>query len=226
DSAGQQASTNGSSQPPRPTPATCRASTCISRRNLHEGGGIMDENIHRGLDGVYIDESAICSIDGAKGELIYRGYDIGQLADKASYEEVVYLLWNGRLPNRTELDDFHARLTPNFEVPDAVYDLYRALPKDASPMHALRSAVSLLGAYDEQADGVDEENLHRIGLKLLAQFPTLAAAFQRIRQGKEPVTPRPDLSIAGNFLYTLTGEEPSAAATRVMDVALVLHAEH
>ena len=186
----------------------------------------MEQTINRGLDGVYIDESAICFIDGGKGQLVYRGYDIRELAGKASFEEVAYLLWRGELPDRAQLDAFRDRLAPYFRVPPAVYDLYRSLPAGTSPMAALRSAVSLLAGFDEQPDGVDEANVHRIGTQLLAQFPLLVAAFQRIRAGQEPVEPRPDLSVAANFLYTLTGEEPSPAATRVMDVALVLHAEH
>lgn len=186
----------------------------------------MEQTIHRGLDGVFIDDSAICFIDGGKGELIYRGYDIRELADKTSYEEVVYLLWHGKLPNRAELDAFKASLAPSLTLPDAVYDLYRSMPEGTSPMHAMRTAASLLGVFDPEADGVDEPNVHRIGLSLLAKFPLLAAAFQRIRSNQDPVVPRPDLGIAANFLYTLTGEEPSAAAVRVMDVALVLHAEH
>jgi len=186
----------------------------------------MEQTIQRGLDGVYIDTSAVCHIDGAKGELVYRGYDISELADKASFEEVVYLLWNGALPNAGQLQAFRAEIAPNFTVPDAVYDLLRGLPADSVPMHALRTAVSVLGSFDAEPDGVDDANVRRIGGRLLAQFPTVTAAFERIRKGLEPVAPHPDLSIAGNFLYMLTGEEPTEAATRVMDVALVLHAEH
>lgn len=186
----------------------------------------MEQTINRGLDGVYIDTSGVCFIDGGKGQLVYRGYDINELADKASFEEVVYLLWHGALPDSAQLEAFKAAIAPHYHVPDAIYDLYRALPQGHSPMHAIRTAASLLAPYDEDPDGVDEANVHRIGTKLLAQFPTLTAAFERVRRGLEPVAPRSDLSLAGNFLYTLTGEEPSAAATRVMDVALVLHAEH
>ncbi|MBX3140990.1 MAG: citrate synthase [Trueperaceae bacterium] len=186
----------------------------------------MEQTINRGLDGVYIDTSAISFIDGGKGQLVYSGYDITELADKASYEEVVYLLWNGNLPNRQQLEDFKAEIAPHYAVPDAVYDLYRNLPHGHSPMHAIRTAASMLGAYDDDPDGVDLPNVRRIGLKLLAQFQTITAAYERIRRGLQPVAPRPDLSLAGNFLYTLTGEVPSEAATRVMDVALVLHAEH
>lgn len=186
----------------------------------------MEQTINRGLDGVYIDESTICFIDGAKGQLIYAGYDIRELAGKASFEEVTYLLWHGQLPDRAQLAEFRNRLAPNFALPEAVYQLFRALPADADPMLALHSAVALLGSLDEAANGVEQDNVERIGLRLVPQFPLLVAAFQRIRNGNDPVQPRPDLSVAGNFLYTLTGEEPTAAATNVMDVALVLHAEH
>ena len=186
----------------------------------------MESTIHRGLDGVNIDTTEICDIDGQKGELIYRGYDIRELADKASFEEVVYLLWNDDLPTEGELEGFQKELQPHFAVPDEVFNLYRMLPKDVHPMHALRTAVSMLAMFDENPDGVDLENVRRIGTKLVAAFPTLTAAFQRVRDGKDPVTPHPELGIAGNFLYMLTGEEPTDAATRVMDVALVLHAEH
>ncbi len=186
----------------------------------------MEQTINRGLDGVYIDTSAVCFIDGAKGQLVYRGYDINELADKASYEEVVYLLWCGSLPNREQLEAFKAEIAPHYEVPAAVYDMYRNLPEGHSPMHAVRTAASMLGSYDDDPDGVDDANVRRIGSKLLAQFPTLTAAYERVRRGLEPVAPRSDLGLAGNFLYTLSGEVPSEAAVRVMDVALVLHAEH
>lgn len=186
----------------------------------------MEQTINRGLDGVYIDTSAVCFIDGAKGQLVYRGYDINELADKASYEEVVYLLWHGSLPNREQLETFKADLVPHYEVPTAIYDMYRNLPPGHSPMHAVRTAASMLGSYDEDPDGVGDANVRRIGSKLLAQFPTLTAAYERVRRGLDPVPPRSDLGLAANFLYTLSGEVPSEAAARVMDVALVLHAEH
>ncbi len=186
----------------------------------------MEDTIYRGLNGVNIDTTQICSIDGLKGELIYRGYDIRELADNASFEEVTYLLWNGDLPNRQQLEQLHDQLKPHFVVPDGVMQVLRTLPADTRPMHAIRTAVSALATFDPQADGVDLDNVHRIGTSLLAKFPTITAAFERIRNGKDPVAPDPELSIAGNFLYMLTGEAPSEAARRVMDVALVLHAEH
>ena len=186
----------------------------------------MDTTIQRGLDGVVIDSSRICFIDGLKGELIYRGYDIRELADKASFEETVYLLWNGQLPKQGELEAFKAELKPHFAVPDDAIDVLRHFPQEESPMHALRTAVSLLAASDLESEGVDLDNVRRIGLKLTAQVVTLTAALQRLRSAQEPVAPHPDLGLAANFLYMTSGEEPSAAAVRVMDVALVLHAEH
>src|SRR5690606_10609046 len=204
----------------RPVPARPSAHGLPRKRET------MEQTIYRGLEGVNIDVSSICHIDGAKGELIYRGYDIRELANKASFEEVVHLLWEGELPTRAQLDAFKAEIARCFDVPQAVFDQLRALPRDVDPMHALTSAVALLGALDPQADDVGLENVKRIGKLLLAQFPTVVAAIQRARQGLEPVAPHPELSVAGNFLYMLTGEEPTAAATNVMDVALVLHAEH
>jgi citrate synthase len=185
----------------------------------------MDTTIARGLAGVTFDTSKICFIDGDEGQLIYRGYDIRELTD-ATFEEVCYLLWHDDLPTADALADFTRQLAPGFAVRDEVIDLFRALPAGTDPMHALRSAVSLLAAFDEDPDGVDDANLRRIGRTLLTQFPALVSSFERIRNGQEPVEPDPSLSIAGNFLHMLTGEQPTEAATRVMDVALVLHAEH
>ncbi len=184
----------------------------------------MSEVIHRGLDGVNVDTSLICHIDGLKGELVYRGYRIEELKE-ASYEEVVYLLWYGELPTAEQLRHFRGAIAPLFELPDGVIDLMRALPQ-ADPMHALRTAVSALAHYDAEPDGVAFHEVHRVGLSLLAKLPSLVATFERLRRGLEPVKPDPGLSLAGNFLYMLGGERPSEAATRLMDVALVLHAEH
>ena len=186
----------------------------------------MSDTIHRGLDGVNIDASSISSIDGLKGELVYRGYDIRELADRVSFEETTYLLWNDDLPTEQELSAFRDRIKPNFGIPDPVCDMLSSLPEGVHPMHAVLAAVAMLASFDPNADGVDLDNVRRIGFRLLAQFPTVVAAYARIRDGKETVQPDPELSIAGNFLYMLNGEKPSEAATRVMDVALVLHAEH
>jgi len=151
-----------------------------------------------------------------QGELVYRGYDINELANKATFEEVAYLLWNDDLPSQAQLDAFKAKLAP----------MLKSLPQDIHPMHALRTAVSMLGALDPEADDVSVEGVTEDAYSLLAKFPTIVAAFSRIRQGLDPIAPDPSLSIAANFIYMRTGEPPTEAATNVMDVALVLHAEH
>jgi citrate synthase len=185
----------------------------------------MEPTISRGLAGVYVSETTIAHIDGEQGQLIYRGYDIRELAE-ASYEETLYLLWHEDLPTERELADLRAEIVPGFAVRPELVDLFRSMPPTTDPVHALRTAVSLLAAFDDNPDDVSDDNLRRIGRLLVAQFPALVSTFARVRNGQEPVEPDPDLSIAGNFLYMLTGERPSDAATHVMDMALVLHAEH
>lgn len=184
----------------------------------------MDQ-IHRGLGGVAIDTSGICHIDGERGELIYRGYDIRELANKATFEEVIYLLWHGDLPDRGQLEAFTARLREYMVLPQEL-SVLRDYSSGRRPMNTLRTIVSLMGVTDPKSDDNSFDNLYRIGLRLTAQIPAVVAAMVRMRDGLEPVAPDPDLSLAANFLYMLTGERPSAAAVRVMDVALVLHAEH
>jgi citrate synthase len=185
----------------------------------------MEETIYRGLAGVNVDTSEISFIDGEKGELLYRGYDIRELTD-ATYEEVVYLLWNGELPNASQLTSFRDEIAPLGALPYEVLDRLRCARPTTEPMHLLRTAVSNLACHDPHPDAIDLDNVRRIGKRLLVQFPTIVSTLQRHRLGLQPIDPDPELTIAGNFLYTLTGERPSAAATRVMDVALVLHAEH
>jgi citrate synthase len=185
----------------------------------------MEETIHRGLAGVNIDTSEISFIDGDKGELLYRGYDIRELTH-ATYEEVVYLLWNGELPTASELMAFRDEIAPLGALPFEVLDRLRCARPNTEPMHLMRTAVSNLACHDPHPDAIDLPNVRRIGKRLLVQFPTIVSTMQRHRLGLQPIDPDPELTIAGNFLYTLTGERPSAAATEVMDVALVLHAEH
>jgi citrate synthase len=186
----------------------------------------MGQKIYPGLAGINIDTTEIASINGLEGELIYRGYDIRELSDLVSFEEVTYLLWNKDLPNQEQLRAFTESLANLFVIPEPVYDILRHLPANTQPIHAIRTAVSALASFDENSDGTDTDNSRRIAALLLTNFPIITAAFERIRNGLEPITPDPYLSIAGNFLYMLTGKHPTAAATRTMDVALVLHAEH
>ena len=180
----------------------------------------------KGLEGVIALESELSSIDGDKGKLVYRGYDIYDLADHTTFEEVVYLLRHGELPNQDELDDFTAHLRSERALPGPVLDLLRQAPDDAHAMAVLRTAVSALGLYDAEADAMEEEANHRKADRILAQIPTIIAAFDRLRKGKDPVEPLDHGSMAHNFLYMLNGEEPGEAAENTFDVCLVLHADH
>jgi citrate synthase len=180
----------------------------------------------RGLEGVIALESELSFIDGQKGELIYRGYDINDLADGASFEEVVYLLANGSLPTQDELEGLQRELRSERALPAPVLDILRNSPDDAHPMAVLRTAVSALGLYDDEADVMDEVANRRKAVRILAQIPTIIASFDRLRKGKEPIAPLDHGSMAHNFLYMLNGEEPGKAAERTFDVCLVLHADH
>ena len=185
-----------------------------------------DREFAKGLEDVIAGESSICDVDGKNGKLIYRGYDIHDLAENTTFEEVVYLLWNGGLPTISQLNALQADLDAARVLPEAALDLLRRFPKTATAMDALRTATSLLALYDpDEADESMEAN-KRKALRLTAQMGTLVAALDRLRKGEEPVAPKPGLSTAGNFLYQLTGTEPSATETHALDVALVLHADH
>ena len=181
--------------------------------------------INRGLKGVYFERSGVSHIDGAKGELSYRGYSIHDLATQASFEEVCYLLIHGELPTATQLEAFDATLRASREVPEAAIDVIRAC-KDGHPMDVLRTAVSALAALDPASQDVGEEAFLANGLKLTAQVPTLIAAHEAIRNGRAPVAPDQSLSHAANWLWMLKGEKPSEDAARLADVDFVLHAEH
>ncbi len=179
----------------------------------------------RGLEGVVATTSSVSSI--IDGVLTYHGFDIDDLADNASFEEVIFLLWNGRLPKEEELQQLTEDLANYAEVPQGVIDQMKMYPIDqVHPMAALRTAISFLGLYDAEADDQSEEANKRKALKLQAQIQTIVTAFSRIREGKEPVAPRKDLGFAANFLYMLTGEEPDAIAVDAFNKALVLHADH
>ncbi|GEL07360.1 citrate synthase [Salisediminibacterium halotolerans] len=179
----------------------------------------------KGLEGVVATTSSVSSI--IDDVLTYRGYNIDDLANYASFEEVIYLLWNGKLPNETELNTFKKDLTAVSSVPDEVLNQLKTIPiGDVHPMAALRTAVSNLALFDDEADQQDEEANRRKALKLQAQMATIVTAFARIRKGKEPVAPKEDLSFAGNFLYMLNGEEPDETSEKAFNKALVLHADH
>ncbi|QRV13910.1 citrate synthase [Haloterrigena salifodinae] len=189
----------------------------------------MADDLKKGLEGVLVAESGLSSIDGDAGRLIYRGYSIEDLARGTSYEEVLYLLWHGELPTADELESFAAALSEEREVHDDVLDaMERLAAADERPMAALRTAVSMFSAYEPEnaADPEDLEATMRKGRRITAKIPTALAAFERYRLGEEPVDPHPDLGLAANFLYMLTGEEPSDVHAETFDQALILHADH
>ncbi|MDX8363954.1 citrate synthase [Cytobacillus sp. IB215665] len=181
--------------------------------------------VTRGLEGIVATTSSISSI--IDDTLTYAGFDIDDLAENASFEEVIYLLWNRKLPNKSELEQLTNELAENASIPQEIIDHFNMYPiNEVHPMAALRSAISLLGLYDAEADKMDEEANYRKAIRLQAKIPTIVTSFSRIRKGLEPISPRTDLGFAANFLYMLTGEEPSDIAIEAFNKALVLHADH
>src|SRR5215471_2118215 len=178
-----------------------------------------------GLEGVVAGESEICFIDGEEGTLSYRGYNIHTLADNATFEEVIFLLWSGRLPRREELNRLQSDLVAHRAIPKPVENFLGSVGK-AEPMDVLRTAVSMLSLYDPQARDISPEANAQKAFKLMAQTPTVVSTFDRLRNGQRVIEGDPSLGFAANFLYTLTGKKPDDVMERAFDVALVLHAEH
>ena len=185
----------------------------------------MSEEIHRGLKGVYFDRSRVCFIDGRVGELCYRGYSIHDLAEHSTFEETCHLLLKGELPTRAELQGFEAELKAARKLPAEILELIR-LVKAGHPMEVLRTAVSALGAFDPEVADNSPEAILRKGIRLTSQVPMIVAAHEHIRNGRQPVAPDPSLGHAANFLYMLKGSAPSADTARLMDLDMILHAEH
>ena len=178
-----------------------------------------------GLRGIVVGESEISDVQ-AEGNLYYRGYNIHDLADHATFEEVVYLLWKGTLPAQAQLDAFRQELAAEYAIPEGVMNLIRGFPHEAQSMDALRTAVSALGMYDPDTGDNSEAANQRKSLRLQAKIPTIVAAIERIRDGKTPVAPRPDLGIAANFLFMLNGKEADPLYVRTLDIDFILHADH
>ena len=179
----------------------------------------------RGLRGVYFDTTSASFVDGEQGRLIYRGYNIHDLAENSTAEETFYLLMYGQLPTSAQLDAFDKKLKGSRGVPDEIVSVIRLVQR-AHPMDVLRTAVSALAGVDTDITDISVEGSLEKGVRLTAQAPTIVAYHNRIRQGLEPVTPRSDLSHAANFLYMLTGEEPTENEAGLMDTDFILHAEH
>ena len=179
-----------------------------------------------GLEGVVVAESDISYVDGEAGKLVYRGYVIEDLAEHSTFEETTALLLDGELPTRSALDELTASLEAERALDERVMDQMRELPTDAEPMAMLRTIVSAAGTVDSDTLDGSPEATRRKAIRLIAVFPTIVAAFDRLRNGLEPVAPSGDLGHAANFLYMLSGEDPDPDDARVLDICLILHAEH
>jgi citrate synthase len=186
---------------------------------------MAEATLARGLKDVVLDTTESSFIDGEQGILLYRGYNIHDLASKSTFEETSYLLLYGKLPTRSELDAFHKRLVEYRTLPDAIVGVIK-LVQNAHPMDVLRTAVSALAATDPDTEDLSKEANLRKSERMISQFPSIVAAHHRIRRGLEPVPPRADLSHAANFLYMLDGVERSKDAEAAIDLDFLLHAEH
>ena len=180
----------------------------------------------KGLEGIVAANSGICFIDGEAGVLAYRGIDIHELAERSTFEETTYLLWNGRLPSELELREFSSQLALARSVDQRIVDMLKTFPTSATPMEVLRTAVSALSFYDaDEKDNSHDANVRK-AYNLTAQIAMIVAIYDRIRKKLEIVPPDRSLSHAGNFLWMLNGVKPSETAVRTLDVALILHADH
>lgn len=178
-----------------------------------------------GLEGVIAGESEICYIDGYQGILSYRGYNIHTLAQNAHFEEVIYLLWHGRLPKKGELDELKKQLVAERSLPGPVTDFLKGVPR-ANAMDVLRTAVSMLSLYDSEAQDMSPEANHRKAVRLMAKTATIVTSYEQLRNSRAVIAGDPQLGFAANFLYTLTGKKPDDVMERAFDVALTLHADH
>jgi citrate synthase len=195
--------------------------------SLAKWGEPLDQVIHRlvtqskGLEDVVSGQSSICFIDGQEGRLLYRGYDIADLAPKSTYEETAFLLWNGHLPTAQELNSFSADLTAKRAVPEGVLSILSSLPANCDAMDALRVCVAALGIYDDPMYAPQEK-----AQSIAAKIGTIVPAIHRHKHNQDIIPPRDDLSYSANLLYMVTGEIPSKEDTHLMDVLLILHADH
>lgn len=180
----------------------------------------------KGLEGVVAAETKVCFIDGVRGKLIYCGYDIADLAESSTFEETTYLLWHGRLPKKSELDDFTAQLREEYAIPDELITVMRLFPAKSHPMDVLRTCVSMLGNMDPLSADTSREAKFKKAVKLTAKIPTIIATYDRLRKGRSLLEPNPKLPIAANFLYMMNGAPADPFSAKAMDVMLILHADH
>lgn len=180
----------------------------------------------KGLEGIIAAKTAISYIDGQNGRLFYQGIEINELAEHSTFEETIYLLWHGTLPNRQQLTELEDQLKAQRGIPDELVQIMQKLPKTATTMSVVRTAASALAGFVGDADNTSHDTLVKHAICLTASFPSIIAAWGRIRAGKDVLQPREDLGHAANFLYMLNGEAPNERAARVLDIALILHADH
>jgi len=180
----------------------------------------------KGLAGVVVAQTQLSTVDGQIGKLIYHGYNIKDLAEFASFEEVIHLLWYGKLPNQAELEGLRRELAAHRALPAELADIMRRYPRQAHPTGVLRTAISTLGLFDPDAENTTPQSNQRKAYRLVAQMATIVAAWARLRDGLEPVAPRDDLGHAANFLYMLKGHEPDPTEVAAVDTYLVLLADH
>ena len=180
----------------------------------------------KGLEGIIANSTNLSDVQGADGILIYGGYDINEIAGKASFEEIVHLLWHGELPTKSQLDSLNEKLRAARELPAPVVDFLKTAPKDAAPMDVIRTAVSMLGLYDPDIKDESPAATYQRAVSITAKIGVIAAYFHRARKGLDLPPVRTDLGEAAHFLYLINGTEPSEQATRTLDMAYVLHADH
>jgi len=186
----------------------------------------MSDKKPSGLENVVVAESSICFIDGKRGQLVYRGYDIDDLAQNASFEEVAYLLWNDALPNAEQLAALQKEVDDAMVLPARLLTIMQSLPFDSNPMRVLEICVAAMGTFDPEADDLGEEANRRKAVRLMAQLPLIVTTWHRIRNEQLPIDPEPGKSLAYNFLKMLDEREPDEYSTEVLDAALILHADH
>lgn len=183
-------------------------------------------NAPKGLEGIVAADTKLSFIDGEKGVLEYVGIAIDDLARNSTFEETVFLLWNLRLPNKSELEQFSREIRANYEIPEGMAQRILSTPKSAQPMHMLRTAISGLAMHDPEPNANDVPSIRAKSLRMLAQAPTVMAYFDRYRRGLPFVRPDANLSLAENFLYMLNGTRPTPTMAKALDVCLILHADH
>ena len=187
---------------------------------------ISNINFKPGLEGIPATKSSICDIDGIRGKLLYRGYDIDELAQKSSFLETAFLLIWGELPTVDELKNFEDEVQMHRRLSFRVRDMMKCFPSSGHPMDALQSSAASLGLFYSRRAIDDPKYVYNAVIRLIAKIPTMVAAFQLIRKGQDPIQPRDDLSYSSNFLYMLTEKEQDPLAAKVFDKCLILHAEH